>query len=329
MATALVTGGTGFVGSHVARTLIAAGHTVRILHRPSSPMTVIADLPVEHAIGDVTDDESLLAAMNGCHWVFHVAAVADYWRSDKARMYHINVDGSRMVFEAAERMGVKRVIFTSSGAAVGRPTNDQPADETIRFNLPPSQLPYGHSKFLAEAEAYRAVARGLDVVIVNPSVVLGPGDLNRTSGEIIVELKKGGVPAIPPGSATLIDVRDVAAAHLAAALVGRRGERYLLGAHNVNWHDLNVLAAEIVGVKPPPLVVPRPFVEPISLAVTGLRALKVPIKIDGNQVRLSGQNIIFDCRKAWRELGEPQIGLRQMLQDTYDWYVAQGVFEKY
>lgn len=325
MATALVTGGTGFVGAHVARTLINSGHHVRILHRRSSPLTVVQDLSVEHAIGDVTDSASLLAAMDGCDWVFHVAAVADYWRADKAQMYHVNVDGSRMVFEAAQRTGVRRVVFTSSGAAVGRPADGGPADETVRFNLPPSQMPYGHSKFLAEAEAYRAAARGLEVVILNPAVVLGPGDLNRTSGEIIVELKKGGVPAIPSGGATLIDVRDVAAAHLAAALNGRPGERYLLGAVDVRWRELNLLAAEIVGVRPPPFVVPRPLTEPISLTVTALRALNIPIKVDGNQVRLSAQNIFFDCRKAWQELGKPRIGLRQMLEDTYTWYVAQGL----
>ncbi len=325
MTTALVTGGTGFIGAHISRVLIEAGYTTRVLHRATSPLTALEGLNVEHALGDVIDPVSLAAAMVGCDWVFHVAAIADYWRADKARMYHVNVDGTRLVLEAAQRAGVKRVMLTSSAAAVGKRTDGRPPDESVYYNLDPARLPYGHTKFLAEVEAYRAIAHGLDVVILNPTAVMGPGDLNQISGSILIELRRGGVPAMPPGSATLIDVRDVAAAHLAAAQFGRTGERYLLGAFDVAWRALTPLAAEVVGVRPPRLLIPSPLAEPIALGVDALRSVGLLLPIDGNQIRLSAQEVLFDCQKTWRELGKPRIGLRQMLQDTFDWYIAHGL----
>lgn len=324
MTTALITGGTGFVGSHIARQLIEQGHTPRILRREQSSLRLIEGLAVEHALGDVTDPESLVRAMEGCEWVFHVAAVADYWRANKAKMYYVNVDGARMVFEAARVAGVGRVIFTSSGAAIGMRADGTPADEHDLFNLNPARLPYGHSKFLAEAEAHRAIQKGQDITILNPAIIMGPGDMNQISSSMLIELKKGSVPGIPAGGQTYVDVRDVAAAHVAAATKGRTGERYILGAYDLAMRDMIPLMAQIVGVKAPQLHVPAFSAEPLGLLVDVLRAVRIPIPADGNQIRLSARNIYFDCRKAWRELGEPRIGLRQMLEDTYHWYRENG-----
>lgn len=328
MTRALITGGTGFVGSHIARALIDQGHQARVLRREASPLRALEVLgiadQVEHAIGDVTDPSALTAAAEGCDWVFHVAAVADYWRADKTRMYHVNVDGSRYVFESARRAGVRRVVFTSSGAAVGLRATGEPADETVRFNLDPQRFPYGHTKFLAEAEAYRAVDGGLDVVIVNPAIIMGPGDVNQISGSTLIELRRSIVPAIPAGGANFIDVRDVAAMHLAAAQRGTCGERYILGAYNMAWRDLMPIAAEVVGVRPPLLVLPKAAGPVLGAIVDALRWLRLPIPIDGNQMRLSARDIYYDCGKAWAAFGQPQIGLRQLLEDTYTWYVRNG-----
>ena len=170
MATALVTGGTGFLGSHVARALLEAGHTVRVLRRQRSPLDLVKDLPVEHAIGDIMDIPSLEVAMRGCQWVFHVAAASDYWRTSKTKLYLINVQGTRNVLNIARKTGVQRVILTSSGAAVGL-FNDRPSTEADPFNLPPQHFAYGHSKWLAEQEAWQAVKQGQDVVAVNPAAV--------------------------------------------------------------------------------------------------------------------------------------------------------------
>jgi dihydroflavonol-4-reductase len=326
MAKALVTGGTGFVGSHVVRTLIAAGHTVRVLRRPTSRLDLIADLPVEHALGDVLDSSGLDAAMRGCDWVFHVAAVADYWRAQRIRLYLINVQGTRCVLEAARRAGVSRVVFTSSGAAVGLRPDGLPSDESVPFNLPPGQFPYGHSKALAECEVLHAAARGQDVVILNPAVVLGPGDLNQISGSMIIEAARGVVPPLyPAGAVTIIDVRDVAQAHLAAAERGRTGERYLLGATDVTYRDLWRLIAEEVGGRAPAMPLPAALAPALAGAVGLLRMAGVSLPVDADQVRLSARRVCFDCRKAHHELGTPHFDLHTSIRDTHAWYAAQGM----
>lgn len=328
MATALITGGTGFLGSHVARNLVAAGHHVRVLRRQSSPLALLEGLSVEHCIGDIMDTDSLDRAMQGCEWVFHVAAVSDYWRSDRVKLYLVNVNGTLNVLEAARRAGVRRVIFTSSGAAIGFREDGRPADESVTFNQHPSRFPYGHSKALAEIEVRRAVSHGQDVVILNPTVVLGPGDLNQISGSAVVEIARGNVPIYPTGGVTVIDVRDVAAAQLAAAERGRSGERYILGTLDISHKAMLKLIAEIAGVRAPSIPVPATLT-PMAAAIAeilqwALSRVGQSLPIDANQIRLSARHLYFDCRKAWRELGEPQIDLRQSLQETYDWYAEHG-----
>ncbi len=325
MITALVTGGTGFLGSHIARALIARGYQVRILRRTTSRLDLVEDLDCEHATGDVLDPASLQEAMQGVDWVFHVAAVADYWRNDPSRIYEVNVDGTRNVLEAAEACGVKRVIFTSSAAAIGYRHDLHAVDESVRFNWSPHLTPYGHSKFLAEAEVFRAIRRGLDCVILNPTVIIGPGDLNQISSSVVLELARGNIPpTVPPGGVTVIDVRDVAAAHVAAAERGRTGERYLLGAVDLTHKAWLRLTAHAVGQRMSATRLPAGVVHLIALVANVLRRFNVPIPIEGNQLHLSTRMLFFNCQKAWRELGPPQISIHQSLRDTYEWYKAHG-----
>lgn len=325
MTTALVTGGTGFVGSYVARALADEGYGVRVLRRRTSRLDAVAGIACEHRIGDVLDYDSLLAAMDGVDWVFHVAAVADYWRNDVTRIYEVNVDGTRNVLRAAQAAGVKRVIFTSSGAAMGYRDDLRPVDESVRFNYDQHLTPYGHSKFLAEAEVYRAIRRGLDCVILNPTVIIGPGDLNQISSSVVLEFARGNVPPIvPPGGVTVIDVRDVAAAHVAAAERGRTGERYLLGAVDLTHKAWYRLIAEATGRHMTPRPLPAWVVKLVAPGADLLRRLGIPIPIEGNQLRLSTRMMFFDCRKSWRELVEPRIPIQQSLKEAYEWYKAHG-----
>jgi dihydroflavonol-4-reductase len=328
MVKALVTGGTGFLGSHIARKLLEVGHTVRVLRRPYSPLDLLEGLPVEHAIGDVLDPVSLEPAMQGCEWVFHVAAVSDYWRANRIHLYLINVDGTSNVLEAARRVGVRRVMFTSSGWAVGVRADGLPADESVPFNFDPRLFPYGHSKALAEREVQRALGAGQDIVILNPAAVFGPGDLNQISGSTVVELARGNIPIYPMGGVTVIDVRDVAAAHLAAAEHGRTGEKYLLGALDISHRATMKLIAEIVGVPAPVIGVPATLVPLLATATDLIRKAGVKLPVDSAQIRVSARNFYFNCQKAWRELGEPTIDFRQSLEDTYDWYIERGVIQR-
>ncbi|GAB4571635.1 MAG: NAD-dependent epimerase/dehydratase family protein [Anaerolineae bacterium] len=326
MVKALVTGSTGFVGSHVVRALLAAGHEPRAFKRATSVMTALDDVTgYEPVVGDVLDPQSLEAAMQGCEWVFHVAAVSDYWRKSVDLLYEVNVQGTRNVLAAARRAGVKRVVFTSSVAAIGWRKDGFPSDETVTYNQPPAAFPYAHSKFLAEIEVLKAVIEGLDCVIVNPAVVIGPGDVYQEAGSLLIELKRGRLPAIPPGGVTLIDVRDVAQAHIAAAERGRVAERYILGAVDLSYRAWITMIADVLGVDPPRIVLPGIAMPLLGAAVDLARKLRIPVPADGNQVRLSGRRLYFDWHKARAELGEPQIDIRQSIQDTYDWYLAHGM----
>jgi dihydroflavonol-4-reductase len=325
MITALVTGGTGFVGSHVARALAAHGHQVRILRRATSRLDAVVDIDCEHFVDDVLDPDSLQPALEGVDWVFHVAAVAAYWRSNPAHIYRVNVDGTRHVLEAAEAAGVRRVIFTSSAAALGYRDDLRVVDETVCFNWDQHLTPYGHSKFLAEAEVFRAIRRGLDAVILNPAVITGPGDLNQISSSVVLEMARGNVPpTVPPGGVTVIDVRDVAEAHVAAAERGRTGERYLLGAVDLTHKAWLRLVADAVGRPMTAVPLPAWTMHVLAGVADVLRSYGVPVPIEGNQLRLSTRMMFFNCQKAWRELGEPRIPIRQSLRDTYAWYQAHG-----
>lgn len=321
----LVTGGTGFVGSHIARLLAEHGHHVRVLHRASSRRDALAGVQYESAIGDILDRDSLCAASEGCDWVFHVAAVADYWRADRDRMFRANVDGTRLVLQAAREVGVRRVVFTSSAAAVGLRSDGLPSDESMPFNLSPQRFPYGYSKWLAEQVVAEAVARGQDVVTVNPSVVMGPGDLNMISGSFITQIKRlGWLVPVTSGGIAVIDVRDVARGHIAAAEHGTTGRRYILNTANYPYQEWFGMIADTVGVRRPFLHLPN-FVPPVAaILIDALRRLGIQTPIDSNQARLGTRFVYFDASRAWHEFGEPQIDMRQSLQDTYQWYVQQG-----
>lgn len=328
MAYVLVTGGTGFVGSWITRTLVEAGHQVRIMHRQTSRLTLVEDLPIEYQIASLDDIDALTAACEGVDWVFHVAAISAYWRNDKDAIYRANVDGTRNLLKAAQRASVQRFIFTSSAAAIGYREDGYPADENTHFNIDPNLSPYAHSKFLAEVEVYRAIERGLDAIILNPNVVIGPGDLNQISGSLVIQMAEEKVPVMPmQGGITLIDVRDVAEAHRQAALKGQIGERYILGTVNMTHRALLRTIAQIVGKPAPQIPAPGLLVDAAAQAFDMSKALGLPIsaEAEGNQLRMSKREMFFDCSKMWRELHEPQFDIYQSLQDTYVWYRREGI----
>ena len=321
---ALVTGGTGFVGSHLVRHLNEAGHQVRVLHRSSSNLQALAGQAYESALGDVTDAEALHTACQGCDWVFHVAAVADYWRADVSHMFEVNVAGTRKVLAAAQATGVQRVIFTSSAAAIGLHESAL-ADESLPFNLPPHQFQYGYSKSLAEEAVAEAVAAGQDVVTLNPSVIMGPGDLNMISGNFILQMRRyRWLTPITRGGLGVIDVRDVAAAHVAAAERGIRGERYILNAANYSYREWFNMIADVLGVARPRLVAPNAVLPLAAASIRLMRRLGLNTPVDADQVQLGGRRLFFDASKAHATLGLPQIAMRQSLEDTYNWYLAHG-----
>ena len=326
VARALVTGGTGFVGANLVSALGERGIIARVLRRNSSPLDALDGLAYEDVLGDILDpQETLAAAMEGCDWVFHAAAVSDYWRKHKEQLYKVNVDGTANVLAAARLAGVKRLVFTSSLAALGLPASGQMLHESSRFDLKPERFPYAHSKHLAEQEVLRAAESGLEAVIVNPTVVLGPRDVNQISGSIIVQASSGRLFFYPPGGVNYVAVEDVAAGHIAAAEYGRSGERYILAGENLTHREALNIICEIVKRRPPFLPLPTPILSIAALGVAAFRALVgVRIPVDENQVRLSGQEIYANGSKAVEELAFGHTPFRAAVQRAYDWYNTNG-----
>ena len=326
---ALVTGATGFLGSHIAGALTRDGHCVRVLHRPNSNLSALqeqlADAPHETVIGDVLEEASLKEACAECDWVFHCAAVADYWRADRERLFHVNIEGTRRLLAAALSAGAHRVVFTSSASSIGPRADGQPTCECEPFRLDKTSFPYAWSKWQAEGICAEFAQQGLDVVILNPTVIVGPGDLNLLAGSFMRMVKKlGAFTPVFAGGATLIDVRDVARQHIAAAEHGQAGERYLLGAEKLSFTEWFALIAEAVDAPRPQLRVPNPLLRVLVSMVTTLQTLRLPIRANTENARLLSQHFYYDCRKADEAFGPPAIAISQSLRDCYAWYERNG-----
>jgi dihydroflavonol-4-reductase len=322
----LITGATGFVGSNIAAALAARGDQVHVLRRHSSRLNALAGVPVEYVIGDILDFDSLMAAMQGCELVFHVAAMAQYWRSSKETIYRVNVEGTRNVLQAALATGVGRMVHTSSVAALGYPPRGRLADESQPFPPELNWWPYGHSKYLAELEVHKAVAQGLPAVIVNPTIVIGPKDVNFISGSLVRASARGQLLVVPPGGSNMIHVDDVVTGQLAAAERGRVGERYILGGENLSHWDAAMTIASVTGGPPPRFVLPRWSLPPLAGLIDVFNSLiPRPPLVTGEQIRLAGETFYVDNRKAVRELGLPQTPFRQAAADAYAWYQEHGL----
>ena len=274
----LVTGSSGFIGSHLCRELANHGHSVCAFHRTNSPLSLIEDLPVDRATGDITQPDTLSNAFEGVDVVFHTAAKLG--KSTPGLTYRVTVGGTRNVLKACLDAGVSRVVHTSSIAAFGvphvkglEPENGAASvmKETHSWNYRPERWRYAHAKHLAEMEVQNAVALGLDAVIVNPSLVIGKGDINRVSGEAIMHVARGNLKVSSQGGLNAIHIADVVRGHIAALEKGQTGERYILGSENMTHQSFLELTAEVVGVDPPRIMLPGRILRALSEPVTHLQ----------------------------------------------------------
>jgi len=323
---ALVTGATGCVGANIAAALVERGYEVRAMRRPTSTLEALDGLEVELVEGDLLDPGSLVRAMAGCDLVFHAAAVSDYWRTPSEVIYRVNVDGTRNVARAALRVGVGRMVYTSSVGSLGVPANGQLLDETSLFNLPPYRFPYGHSKHLAEGVVREAVAQGLEAVIVNPAAVVGPRDVHWIGGSLLREVQRGLAWFAPPGGTCWAAATDVGLGHVLAAERGRTGERYLLGGENLTHRETVEIVAEVVQGRPPRVVLPSPLMG-LLVPVARVAGSMLRLPFSAEQVWLSARDIYCDSGRAVRELGYPQTPFRAAVTQAYEWYRARGLLE--
>ena len=305
----LVTGATGLVGSALTRLLVDDGQRVRILRRESSSVDLLgpAALRVEHCFGDVTEPEGLAEAFRGVTHVYHVAGTLGDGRPVKRDVLdRVNVGGTRHVVDAALRAGVRRLVHTSSIAALGRPETPGPApiDEGAEWVRSRMNSPYAVSKHLAELEVQRGVAEGLDAVLVNPSLVFGPGRPGENTTQIAERVRDGALPGVPAGGTNVVDVDDVALGHLRAMERGRTGERYVLAGENLTWAEILGALAEAFGVAPP-----RRPVSPRAALALGTAA-EVAARLTGRAPLLTRERARtmsafyrYSHRKAADELG--------------------------
>jgi len=320
MGKTLVTGGTGFIGSHLVRALAARGDDLRLLARRSSRLEDLSGIEFETASGDVTDQGSVREAMEGVERVFHVAGVTSMRPRDRERVFEVNVAGTRHVLEEAKRAGVERVVHTSSVGAIGPAVRGQTADESQPFTGGSLGISYINSKHEAELEARRWAERGLAVVCVNPSFVLGPDDPHGTSNQLVRRFLLRQIPVYVDGALNIVDVRDVASGHLLADEKGKIGERYILGGRNFTLDRLFSDLSRLSGVPPPPVRLPG------QVALAGVEAASrasVPLPTTPDEVRSGMQWWAYRSDKAERELGFAARPHEETLEDTVRWQMEQ------
>ncbi|HVA34232.1 MAG TPA: NAD-dependent epimerase/dehydratase family protein [Candidatus Baltobacteraceae bacterium] len=322
-----LTGGSGFVGSHILRELLAAGYAVRALVRPGSAAR-IREQDVEVVEGDVRDAGKLVRELDGCRYVVHAAALYSLDSRDRAEIAAVNVTATAGLMAAAHVSGVERAVLTSSSATIGHERNGKPADESCypdRSITPArSKGDYHQSKLEQERAAF---AGRVPVVAVLPTAPVGPGDWKPTpTGKLVLDFLRGKIAAKAPGSGgmNLVAVEDVARAHVAALQGGRVGERYVVGGENLSMDAIWEMLADISG-KPMPA-----WRAPYALALAFAYADRARCALDRNAtpfaplegVRMSRERMYADSSKAQRELNHRPSPVRAALERAADWYRA-------
>ena len=325
--TTLVTGASGFVGSAVARQLAAQGHEVRALVRHGGDRRNLQGLALSLVEGDLGDPDSLRRAVAGCEWLFHVAADYRLWVPDPSAMLRVNVAGTETLLKRAGDAGVKRIIYTSSVAALGVNRDRSPADEETPARLENMVGHYKRSKFLAEQAVRKLVAtQGLPVVIVNPAAPLGPRDVKPTpTGRIVLDTLRGKMPAYVDTGLNVVHVDDAARGHLLAFEKGEPGERYILGGENMTLKAILDAVCACAGLAPPRIRLPRAPLYPVAWLAEGwakLSGTTPPVTVDS--LRMAGKFMHFSSAKARQALGYQPRPAQQAIEDAVAWFKDNG-----
>ncbi len=323
---ALVLGATGFIGSHVARALVAEGLDVRILSRGTSPSLALEGLSVERVTGDLGDKISLEKALRGCDVLFHVAGYYPLYSDDRERQTKTALAQMTNVIESASAAGLKRVVYTSSMSTIGRHPEGKSSDEDTPYDPKHFTGLYYQIKYLQEQAALAAAAKGLPLIIVNPTGVFGDYDVKPTSGAIVVALAKGQLPFLFDAPCNVVDARDVARGQIAAMKKGKIGRRYILGSHNTTFWEIAQVVARIAKVRPPRGRLPLAFGEAaahVSEVVGRLfRQEKPLLPLVGIDFLKYGMH--YDTTRAKTELGFTSEPLEETFERAIGWFRKKG-----
>ncbi|MBI3364851.1 MAG: SDR family oxidoreductase [Ignavibacteriae bacterium] len=319
----LVTGATGCVGSNLIAALLERGYTVRAFHREHSNLLALQGLDVEHRTGDVRDKDSLRRAMEGCDTVFHAAALVSFWKKKYQEQYDVNVIGTRNIINVSLKVGIEKLIHTSSVAALGYRLDGKLIDEMTPYNWGPN-IGYRYTKHLAELEVLNGVSKGLHAVILNPSVIIGPRDVYVHGGQIVRDIKRGRIPIYVRGGMNIVSVHDVVTGHLAAVEHGRSGERYILAGMNFTHKEVFDVAAKVVGGRAPRIRIP------VRSAQFAARMFDFIGEVTNKQpwvtsdlISGAGKCNWYTAEKAERELGYHPSSVEDAMRETYEWYVEK------
>lgn len=318
----LITGATGFIGSHVARRLIDRGFEVNALVRKASNTLNIQGLPLNVIYGDLEDQDSIRRAMKGCKGVFHIAASYGFWAIDPGQFYRSNVEGTKNIMEAAREVGVEKIIYTSSESTL-KINSSQNGDEMELDSLENLPGSYKKSKLVAEKEVLKSRDNGLPVIIVSPTTPIGSRDVKPTpTGKIVLDMLNGKMPAYVNTGLNIIDVEDAAEGHILAFEKGKAGKRYLLGNKNLTLKQILDIIGTIAGIRPPKVQVPLWLAKYASYAdefISGKVFRKHP-RIPLAAVKTAYKFRHFDCSKSVSELGLPQNPVEDAFEKSIKWF---------
>ncbi len=321
---ALVTGASGFVGYSVAKTLLDAGFSVKAIVR--SPSNYLSQLPVEICFGDLLDRDSLKKALEGCDYLFHVAAHYSLWERDPQILYKVNVEGTRSLFEVASEMSIKKIVYTSSVATIKLSSDGSPVDETSIGSLENMVGHYKRSKFQAEEVAQKMASEGVPITIVNPSAPVGPFDVKPTpTGKITLDFLKRKMPAYVDTGLNIAPVEDVAKGHLLALEKGKIGERYILGGKNLRLIEILQILESITKLPAPKICMPYWVAYSAGVASEMMaRVFHTPPAVPLEGVRMSKKYMFFESEKAMKDLGYKKTSVEDALSRAVDWFRNNG-----
>jgi dihydroflavonol-4-reductase len=263
--------------------------------------------------------------MHGCDIVFHTAALVTFWKRKRVEQFEVNVQGTKNVVETCFDLSIKKLIHISTIAALGYRTDGQLIDERTAYNWG-ARYSYRYTKYLAELEVLKGVEKGLNATIVNPSIIIGPRDINAHGGTIVREIKRGRIPFYPKGGMNIVSVHDIVGGMISAANVGRSGERYILGGVNLANKEIFKLAAKVLGGKAPKIKAPTWLLKTAAKVfdIFGDRTgIKPPFTSD--LAAAVGLYNWYSIEKAKRELGYTPTSIENAIREAYEWYEENGM----
>ncbi|WP_320175221.1 hopanoid-associated sugar epimerase [Maridesulfovibrio sp.] len=327
----MITGATGLIGSRLVKILAEKGFHIKALVRDKIRAQQLINEPVEFAIGDLNNESALEEALQGCRYLFHLAADYRLWVPDPESMTRTNVEGTRLLMQKALEAGVERIVYTSSVCVLGSNDDGSPADEDAESTVADMISPYKKSKFLAEKVVMKMIRdEGLPAVIVNPSTPVGPGDSRPTpTGTMVLNAARDGGMFYADTGLNVAHVDDIAYGHLLALEKGRIGRRYILGGDNISLKDLFAMTARITNKPGPRFRVPQMVMYLAGFTgevMARLGLLKNPVATM-DSVRMASKKMYYSSERAEKELGYTHRPALEAVQDAVCWFKDQQMLD--